>query len=77
MFAYKLFLIEHLVQKLLTIVTRFPVLVKIYILKKLYLVRAQDYKSVTVALNKQLKVSHTPYSSQWLLPNTGYLLFVS
>ena len=37
--------------------------------KKLYLVGAQDYKSITFALNNQIKVSQSPYSSQWLLPN--------
>ena len=41
------FLIEHLVHKLLTIVTGFPVLLKISVLRKLYLVRVKDHKSIT------------------------------
>ena len=36
-FAYNFFFIEHLLHKLLTLVTRFPVLLKISVLKKLYL----------------------------------------
>ena len=36
----KFFLTEHLVNKLLTIVNRFPVLLKISLLKELYLIRA-------------------------------------
>ena len=35
-----IFLTEHLVHKLLTIVNRFPVLLKISLLKELYLIRA-------------------------------------
>ena len=68
-----IFLIKNLLHKLLTIVTRFPVLLKISVLRKLYLVRAKDYKSITCSSNNQFKVSQSPYSSQWLLPNTGYL----
>ena len=74
-FAYK-FLIEHLIHKLPTIVTRFPVLLKKCDLKKLHLVLAWDYKSITFDSNNQFNVSQSSYSSQWLHPNTGYLLFV-
>ena len=41
------FLIEHLIHKLFTIVIGFPVLLKISVLKKLYLVRVKDHKSIT------------------------------
>ena len=75
-FAYK-FLIEHLIHKLPTIVTRFPVLLKKCNLKKLHLVLAWDYKSITFDSNNQFNVSQSSYSFQWLHPNTGYLLFVS
>ena len=39
-FACNFFLIEHLVHELLTVVTRFPVLLKTSVLKKQYLVSA-------------------------------------
>ena len=58
---YIYFLIKHLVLKLLTIVTRFPVLLKISVLKKLY--RANNHKSMTFAWNNQFKVIQSPYSS--------------
>ena len=59
----KIFSIEYLVHKLLTIVTRFfvsfikiPVLLKASVLKKLYPFRTKDY------FNNQFKVSQSPYT---------------
>ena len=58
------FLTEHIVHKLSAIGTRFfvsyikiPVLVKTSALKKIYLVPAKNYKSITFASNNQFKVS--------------------
>ena len=71
-FADNFFLIEYLVHKLLTIVTKFLVLLKISVLKKLYLVRAQDNKSITFASNNKFKVT-----LQLSLAASEYRLFVS
>ena len=83
--------VRTLVYKLLPIVTRFfvifikiPVLQKISVRKKCsirclclrlqinYVFLEQKFSS-----NNQFKASKSPYSSQWLLPNTSCLLFVS
>ena len=60
LFAYNFFLIEHLVHKLLTRITRFSVLLKISVLKKPYLIRAQGKKSITFGSNNKFKVSQSP-----------------
>ena len=42
--------------------------------EKFHLLCSEDCKSVVFASNNQFKVSQSPCSSQWLLPNTGFFV---